>query len=232
MTIYQCWKRTNEDSLTDLNLVLDIDDTLVQTFDDIKSLYKCPIMKNSKYYPVRKRVYILKFDSLADDEDEQEETSEDEMVWGVKRPHIDQFLEFANQYFRNIVIWSAGTYEYVHAIVKNLFKNMPCPTRIFTRNDCAQSDEYGYEKPLEKVYKAIPEMNSYNTILIDDRQEVFSRKDPENGIIIPPFSPDVEDLSSLLNDTCFLDLKEWFMQPEVMESTDVRELDKTNIFKQ
>jgi hypothetical protein len=227
MTIYQCWKRTNEDSLTEHNLVLDIDDTLVQTFDDIKSLYKCPIMKNSKFYPVRKRVYILKFDSPDD-----EEEVDDEMVWGVKRPHIDEFLAFANEYFRNIVIWSAGTYEYVHAIVKNLFKNIPCPTRVFTRNDCAQSDEYGYEKPLEKIYKAIPEMNSSNTFLIDDRQEVFVRKDPDNGIIIPPFSPDIEDLNSLQNDTCFLDLKKWFMQREVMEADDVRTLDKSDIFRQ
>lgn len=227
MAIYQCWKRTSPESLTDLNLVLDIDDTLVQTFDDIQQLYKCPIMKNSKFYPVRKRVYVLKFDNPED----ESENEEDDVVWGVKRPHIDDFLIFANEYFRNIVIWSAGTYDYVHAIVKNLFKNLPCPTRVFTRNDCHQSEEYGYEKPLEKIYAAIPEMNPSNTVLIDDRQEVFHRKDPHNGIIIPPFSPDIQDLNALTNDTCFLDLKNWFLQPEVMETYDIREINKKNIFK-
>lgn len=224
MPIYQCYKKSSPDSLTDLNLVLDIDDTLVQTFDDIQQLYKCPIMKNSKYYPVRKRVYVLKFD-------QDKESEEEDVVWGVKRPHIDDFLAFANDYFRNVVIWSAGTYDYVHAIVKNLFKNISCPTRVFTRNDCHQSEEFGYEKPLQKIYSIIPEMNPYNTFLIDDRQEVFSRKDPENGIIIPPFSPDIDDLNALTNDTCFLDLKHWFMQPEVMETYDVRDLDKRSIFK-
>jgi hypothetical protein len=226
MAIYQCWKRTNPDSLTELNLVLDIDDTLVQTFDDIDSLYKCPIMKNPKFYPVRKRVYILKFQNEEPEEDEEEE----EMIWGVKRPHIDEFLDFANRYFRNIVIWSAGTYDYVHAIVKHLFKQIPCPARVFTRNDCTQSEEYGYEKPLEKIYKAIPEMNHKNTLLIDDRQEVFVRKDPNNGIIIPPFSPDVEDYDSLTSDASFLYLKDWFMKPEVMESSDIRKVNKQNIF--
>jgi len=228
MAIYQCWKRTNPDSLTELNLVLDIDDTLVQTFDDIDSLYKCPIMKNPKFYPVRKRVYILKFQNEEPEEDEEEE----EMIWGVKRPHIDEFLNFANQYFRNIVIWSAGTYDYVHAIVKHLFKQIPCPAKVFTRNDCTQSEEYGYEKPLEKIYKSIPEMNPRNTILIDDRQEVFVRKDPNNGIIIPPFSPDVEDYDSLTSDASFLYLKDWFLKPEVMETSDVRKLNKQNIFNQ
>jgi len=227
MTIYQCWRRTNPESLTEFNLVLDIDDTMVQTFDEIDSLYKCPIMKNSKFYPVRKRVYILKFDS---ENDEDMEEDEEDMIWGVKRPHIDEFLEFANEYFRNIVIWSAGTYEYVHVIVKNLFKNFPCPTKIFTRNDCTHSDEYGYEKPLEKIYEVIPEMNSKNTILIDDRQEVFIRKDPHNGIVIPPFTPDVEDYNSLNYDTAFLVLKDWFMSPQVMEANDIRKINKQHIF--
>jgi hypothetical protein len=226
MAIYQCWKRTNPDSLTNLNLVLDIDDTLVQTFDDIDSLYKCPIMKNSKFYPIRKRVYILKFK-----DDDAEPGEEEEMIWGVKRPYIDEFLSFANDYFRNIVIWSAGTYDYVHAIVKNLFKNIPCPTKVFTRNDCTQSEEHGYEKPLEKIYQAIPEMNPRNTILVDDRQEVFVRKDPNNGIIIPPFSPDVEDYDSLTSDTSFMFLKDWLMKPEVMECNDIRKINKQNIFK-
>jgi hypothetical protein len=227
MAIYQCFKKTSPNSLTEHNLVLDIDDTLVQTFEDIHQLYKCPIMKNSKYYPVRKRLYILNFE----DSDEDKE-SDDNKVWGVKRPHIEDFLIFATQYFRNVVIWSAGTYDYVHSIVKNIFKNLPCPTKVFTRNDCFQSEEFGYEKPLQKVFSQIPEMNSYNTFLIDDRQEVFSRKDPDNGIIIPPFSPDINDLDALTNDTCFLDLKKWFMLPEVMEAYDVRELDKRTIFTQ
>jgi hypothetical protein len=184
-------------------------------------------MKHSKFYPVRKRVYVLKFD--ADNDDDMEEGEED-LIWGVKRPHMDEFLEFAYDYFRNIVIWSAGTYEYVHAIVKNLFKSFPCPTKIFTRNDCAHSDEYGYEKPLDKIYEAIPEMNPKNTILIDDRQEVFVRKDPHNGIIIPPFTPDVEDYNSLTYDTAFLVLKDWFMSPQVMEAKDIRKINKQHIF--
>jgi hypothetical protein len=229
MAIYQCWKRTNPDSLTELNLVLDIDDTLVQTFDDIESLYKCPIMKNPKFYPIRKRVYILKFESEGE---EDEEEVEDELIWGVKRPHIDEFLDFASEYFRNVVIWSAGTYDYVHVIVKNIFKNYPtCPAKVFTRNDCTQSEEYGYEKPLEKIYQAIPEMNPYNTLLIDDRHEVFLRKDPNNGIIIPPFSPDIEDYNSLTSDTSFLLLKDWFMTPQVMESNDIRKVNKQHIFE-
>jgi hypothetical protein len=227
MTIYQAWKKTNPNSLTKLNLVLDIDDTLVQTFDDIDSLYKCPIMRDPKFYPVRKRVYILKFENEGEDEEELEE----EMIWGVKRPHIDEFFDFANQYFRNIVIWSAGTYDYVHAIVKNLFKGIPTPAKVFTRNDCAQSEEYGYEKPLEKIYQVVPEMNSTNTVLIDDRHEVFMRKDPHNGIIIPPFSPDVENLESLTADTAFLNLKEWFMKPEVMNTRDIRKINKDRVFK-
>jgi hypothetical protein len=227
MAIYQCWKRPSTQSLTELNLVLDIDDTLVQTFDDIDQLYKCPIMKNPKFYPVRKRVYLLKFDN-----EEGSVEEEEDMVWGVKRPYIEDFLIFASEYFKNVVVWSAGTYEYVHAIVKNLFKNVDsCPVKVFTRNDCVRSEEYGYEKPLEKIYEVIPEMNPYNTILIDDRQEVFSRKDPENGIIIPPFSPDINDIDALTKDTCFLDLKKWFMQPEVMDSYDIREIYKKNIFK-
>jgi hypothetical protein len=45
-----------------------------------------------------------------------------------------------------------------------------------------------------------------------------------------PFSPDINDLDALTNDTCFLDLKNWFLQPEIMETYDVREVDKRNIF--
>ena len=89
-------------------------------------------------------------------------------------------------------------------------------------------------KPLEKVYRhksCKGKLNSKNTFVLDDRADTFSLN-KRNGILMPEFESDMslEDIHHH-EDKNFLKLMAWLSTKKVRESTDVKKLNKTNIFK-
>lgn len=77
-------------------LVLDLDETLVHTFDNFESFYK---IKESLSPQLKRRLYSFRLDG--------------EFYWGIKRPYLDEFLKFSNNYFTKVGVWSAGVKENV-----------------------------------------------------------------------------------------------------------------------
>jgi TFIIF-interacting CTD phosphatase-like protein len=221
MEIYPCSNyRKPTSTLTPFTLVLDIDETLVRTFDDLDDLKSSKIFRSSSFYPVRSQLYLLSFD---DDED-------DEKLWGIKRPYLNEFLEFAFTYFKNVVVWSAGQEDYVHEMCKHIFKNFPCPDLIMTRKHCDYNEkDNSLFKPLTKLYQLLPDANQSYTIMIDDRDDVMS-KNLNNGIVIPPYTPSLQNLSSIQKDDNLLKLINWFSSQHIMTSQDLQNLNKNNIF--
>jgi hypothetical protein len=227
----------NPQSITDKCIVLDLDETCLHTVEGFDKLIQSGIMTKSEFYPIRNRLY--KFNIV--DVVTPSGTGEITQVWGVKRPGLDEFINFCCGYFRGVMVWSAGKYKYVHAITeKVIFKNSKCcPKTIFTFNDCEISNRH-YVKRLSNMFSHESVkgfMTPSNTFVLDDRQYTFSLN-TGNGILIPEYYPklsgkiDTIDPIKVLNDKddALQKLQIWLMNPLIREAADVRSIDKSRIF--
>jgi TFIIF-interacting CTD phosphatase-like protein len=164
-------------------------------------------------------------------------------VWGVTRPGLEEFLRFAQEYFENVIIWSAGIPPYVEEICKEIFTGpgLKMPRAIWSRDNCASEPAYFntpqfYHKPLAKLVAALTSKDSpikidlAKTLILDDRTYTFL-KNPENGVLIPSFRPS-GTLAELTDrsDRSLYKFMEWLNRPEVRSASDYRVLDKSNIF--
>ena len=215
-------------SITNKCIVLDLDQTLIDTQDDVKSLKTFGILSNPQLMSLRKRVYYI---TIEDMEKPGIGTKYD--FWGVTRPHIQEFLLFCFSYFKIVAVWSAGKRPYVEAIVDHIFKDIRPPHAIFTYDDVSIGPEGYVEKKLTKMFDSDPilkkNMSLQNTFVLDDTYMTFIFND-ENGILIPAYQPasNIEALSR--DDPTLLQLKYWLLLPEVVNTNDVRELNKEDIF--
>lgn len=210
-------------SMTNKCIVLDLDLTLLCTQKTMSGLYNLGLLTDPKYIKMRNRVYYFKI--------------EDSEIWGITRPHLEEFLIFCFSYFKIVAVWSAGQKTYVESIVDFIFKDLPKPHIIFTRDDTLFSSEDMNNtqtyKPLENIIKSNPVIQKYmkftNTLAVDDNSSTFYYN-KKNGILIPPYEPS-ETISAILkDDPTLLQLKYWLLQPEIIRSEDVTTLDLTKIF--
>ena len=215
-------------SLTDKCLVMDLDECLVHSYDTpfIQSL---KIYTNPQLITLRRRVYRLPILDIG----VARGTGNIDYIEGIRRPHLDEFLTFAFGYFKIVAGWSAGKQPYVQSAFKRLFSNIRPAHVVYTYSDL-KFDENGYDKPLEKMITEVPGLSNYmnlnNTLIIDDRGTNF-RSNPDNGIKIPIYSPKPNISDLMADDLALLQLQRWLLQPEVIQSSDVKTLDKSNIFK-
>jgi len=208
-------------------IIFDLDQTLVSTEESDCGMIKQQLSKPG-FESVRDRMYELTA---------QPENSYDKpfSFWGTLRPHTIEFLEFCFSYFRVVGVWSAGTHNYVHEIVKFIFhqKMGREPHLVFTRRDIIRNTETDVGKPLEKMYNFNEVFGRYmkpeNTFIIDDNYTtaIYNEK---NIVHIPPYQPHCNVNDLLLDDIALPELRKWFLQPEVRLAEDVRLLDKSRIF--
>ena len=90
-------------SMTDKCIVLDLDQTVIATQDDIQSLHNLKILSNPQLISLRNRSYYISVEDL-----EKPGIGTKYDFWGVTRPHIHEFLIFCFSYFKIVAIWSAG----------------------------------------------------------------------------------------------------------------------------
>jgi TFIIF-interacting CTD phosphatase-like protein len=227
----------NKNAKTDKVLVLDLDESLLHTFNEkseLKAGEDLRIMTNPKTMDLRSRVYNLNIET-------DRGSGNSSVMWGIKRPHLDEFLNFVNDYAMLNIVYTAGIYEYGHSIVDNVFSNSFEPNAILTRNNCEPVGN-SYEKPFWKMVKEVPELEGFikydgtkgsdnvkNVLIIDDRKVSF-RQNPNNGILIPAYDPRTTLESLRQDDQALLQIMNWLRRPEVMNSSDVRKLDKSYIF--
>lgn len=228
MSLYEIeFENLPDQSLTDKAIVLDLDETLVHTFESTEWIKTQKIFTDPQQYPLKNRVYKLSIDDVVN---ELGEGVLHELA-GVLRPHLMEFILFLFFYFRVVCVWSAGKQKYVHEIVRLIFRQSREPHLIFSYNDCKMGID-GIEKPLEYMYN-IPGinklMNAKNTFVIDDRNDTFVKANPGNAILIPEYKPETWGLKG--EDNSLIQLINWFCRDEVINSEDVRLLDKSNVFK-
>lgn len=208
------------------SIVLDIDETLVHTQEtDVKSIGK--MMLDPSYMALRQRIYVLDLSDIG----HRRGTGTNIRMWGVTRPHVEEFLAFCFTYFKRVIVWSAGMREYVDELVRFLFRDLPAPDIVYAREQCANIDGL-LEKPLQKMIDDEPQLTITlsSTLALDDRKSTFDRANPLNGVLIPRYEPGVDTKSMLEDDVALVNLQEWLMKPEVIEAMDVRSLNKSRIF--
>ena len=198
--------------LTSKNIVLDLDETLVNTREDFDSLKKVNLIDPK----IGKSFYSL---ILPPDYYH---------VWGIVRPGCKEFLRFCFDYFDKVIVWSAGEDKYVQAVVNRLFDGLPEPDAVLSRPFC-ETEDGNTTKPLIKLQQIFPDVNLTNTLIVDDREHNFINCNPDNAILIPPFSPSESEVKG---DDALCQIMEWLLRPEVKASLDVRTLDKSQIFSQ
>jgi len=219
-------------SITDKCIVLDLDETLVHSCSDpdIDLLKELKIFTDPSLLDVRQRCYKITMDDVV----HKRGTGDKTEMWGIFRPGVREFLIHCFTYFKIVIIWSAGRKNYVHTIVDQLFADLRRPHIIWTFNDIEKLPNGTLIKPLNKLIEKVPGLKKYmsleNTFIIDDRTSVFQEPNPENGIEIPAYKPSFNPKSLRGDDVSLKQLTNWFNKPEVINSKDVRRLDKSNIF--
>lgn len=239
-------------TLTDKTIVLDMDLTLISAIGDdlplskiMKSKYRGDynkLIQNKVINPIIMVNYAGSGITIQNDI--------------VRRPGVNQFLAFCRMTFKNVILWSAGQAPYVHAVVNNVLDPMgKLFDEVMTYNDV---ETYTFTpesrhlmkmtsmpvfgsvvstKPLVKIYDKILGCSSENTVIVDDIACNFL-PNPRNGILIPPFNPDLEDLihcsdklnsskliSTISSDLCLYRLIHYLSDQDFLDSQDVKHND-------
>jgi len=203
-------------------IILDLDETLVHTREDIQELYSLDVMNNKNLIPYRQSIYNFCLYDL-----DGKRGSSETCMWGTKRPHVDSFISFCFANFSKVCVWTAGTADYAEEIVNALFKsNYRMPDVVWSRNDC-QSGGGILFKPITKMAASYPFITLENSIIIDDRRTTF-RANVENGILIPPYQP--LTIGESFSDDKLPYLMKWISESGVLTTNDVRTIPKTGIF--
>lgn len=233
------------------NIVLDLDSTLICSFLDTDSMMKTMRLKHSdKLDSLMKRECIVPINVP------NFGGSATNTVYNiVKRPGLSSFLAFCKENFENTIVWSAGHPRYVMEIVKILDPDEQIFRSIYTSNQTviyvqdrlknkivpiesgldAHScpDVVLSSKPLSKITVDNPNINLTNTIIVDDLLCNFELPNPKNGVLIPPFKPNVEDvmmdnektLRVIADDLCLYRLVHFLSDDAFEEIADVRDYD-------
>lgn len=212
--------------------ILDLDETLVHSWENPKFIDKYEIYTNPSIYESFRNI-CYSFDLPVE---------YGTTMWGLIRPHAREFLQFCYDYFEYVIVWSAGVEPYVHSIVDYLFSDFKSPHMIWSREHCMLHDEL-YHKPIGEIIEYLKsngylsdDVNLKNTIIIDDRQHTFM-KNKNNGILIPPYHPGKKSkhdpkLDVLLDrsDDSLIKIMEWLNRDDIKRCNDIQKIEK-NIFK-
>ena len=211
-------------SMTNKCVVLDLDQTLIATQNDVGSLYQLKILSDPKLMELRSRIYCITIEDL-----EKPGIGTKYDFWGVIRPHVHEFLLFCFSYFKVVAVWSAGKRPYVEAIVDHLFKDMEAPHIIFTHDDIIIGQSGHVEKPLSKMIDTNQDMSLQNTLAIDDNIMTFCHN-VKNGVLIPAYEPKLSIESFSADDQALQQLMNYLLQSHIVSANDVTMLDTREIF--
>jgi len=216
-------------------VVFDVDLTLVCSSDKIDEFNKIGLnnLNDPKFDSIRDRIYAMNIDT------ESDPIKKKTFIWGIIRPYWQEFLTYCFSYFDVIAVWSAGEERYVEEMVNILFKGFPKPHVVYARGMLeiipgAIDGRINKHKPLSKMFNNVPglnnRMNLYNTIIVDDIIDNFYAN-RDNGVEIPQYSPPLTLDGLKTNDIAFLQLMRWLDRRDVIETNDIRLINKRDIFK-
>jgi hypothetical protein len=101
----------------------------------------------------------------------------------IIRPYLFQFLNYVYENFDNVFFWSAARIPYLHAVINTMNDVVnKKPKNILTSEHMING-----KKKLQYLYNNYPEINSSNTWIVDDSENVIDEEDRQNFIKIPGF---------------------------------------------
>ena len=165
------------------NIVLDLDSTLIFTFDRLEVIHKL-IDSDDDLSWLSSHSYIIEMN-----DPEETGTNVPYIMWGLYRPYLTEFATYVIENFDNVYIWSAGKRKYVNAIIDNIFPPLAYNPPIILDFEHTNVDSVTNEivKPLEEIYKLSGgKANESNTYVLDDRKDTFSLN-VKNGILAPKY---------------------------------------------
>lgn len=154
-------------------IVLDMDNTLLENV----SIFNSPFMENDIVEDFTKGNIVIHRDKY-----------KQQSYYSSLRKDVDKFLSLLPTRFNQVIIWSAGTCNYVESTCYKLFLPIGyLPTAILTREDCL-TDKGVYYKPLNKIFKEY-DADPLRTFLIDDSSSIFKHNEEwkDNIIQIPRY---------------------------------------------
>lgn len=182
---------TSDSSDNKLNVILDLDNTLLYSFDLLNPEPKEKIPKFVMDGKVRS--YPLY-------------GSKGEVEFLVtERPGLQPFLKWLFRNFQ-VSVWSAGSPEYVAFIVEKCIETKARKIKnVYNSKTCEKSTlKFDSIKDLRLLYKKRgPHYRATNTLIVDDLPEV-NRTNPDNSIRIVKYSA----LPSQSKDTALIKVKD------------------------
>lgn len=206
-------------------LVTDMDECLIHTWELTKKQY-IQTFNAPEAFPFRSHLFGVEMNAR----------NPDSLIYGIFRPGLIDFLNYAFKRFDYVILWSAGTSYYVNQITEYMFsKTDRMPDNVFSRPFCEShpKEEDYFIKPLKKLQQINPAIHLSNIFFLDDNPNT-SYLNKTNHILIPRWEPPptVKGCeTALATDRCLYDFIEWLEKPEVKSAEDVRRLSKSNIFK-
>lgn len=242
-------KYLSQKSLTNKTIVLDMDLTLLCTIGDGSDLsHKMRTNYRSAYDVMMERGIIIPTTLI------QYGGSGKAMHNDVvKRPGVDEFLTFCKTVFQHVILWSAGQASYVYDTVKlvldptnaGIFDHIYTaqdivhesinsgnfPDSVFANNLKSMGFSVFSTKPIEKITLRFPDVTLERTVIVDDLICNFL-PNPNNGVLIPPFSPQLGQilinakggqLDNMSEDYYLFSLLHFFADEEFLSCKDVRD---------
>lgn len=196
-------------------LVIDLDETLVSSNDEIKIQQFVEQGQLNNYCKEgRQRAYHFTLS--------ERDGKPDITIHGTLRKHAREFVRWADRNFDYVVVWSAGQRDYVYEIVSIVWNGLPQPDLVMTYDDLDFSRKYPC-KPLNKVCEML-QVDLGDVIILDDNPRI-AVDNPDNLLLIPTYRPPVWTCS----DDDMLDEVQNFLTREWNEDgIDVRSLGLRN----
>ena len=199
---------TQDNSLPERTIVLDIDETLLYTSvitgaknknignrNFFESIYNFKLTRKSYSHLFNYLCFKSNLNTL--------------YSWVTFRPYLSDYLQFIGKYFDHVAVWSAGIREYVEPLVNLMFKNQPYyPELLWCRSECKLLQGGKLTKPLAKISN-FKGWDYNNMILIDDQiynfdmNKVNGKENELQGILAEPFHPfkheSTNDFNAIMN---------------------------------
>ncbi len=206
--------------------VLDLDSTLVLCVfrnslktDEEKDLYD-NIEKHEDYDKVKDRIIKVVVPDISDNKPKGQGKMSEFMI--IKRPYLNEFVDYLKQEKIETAVWSAGLDRYVRVLVHFLFE----PDEdfdidiIYSRVHCKfEGDNYVIKSLKERGF------DTTKTIIIDDREEIC-KDNHLNSINISPYEPKFTMKSIMRTDTALKKIVDWMKEVDFKNAENVEDLNK------
>lgn len=155
-------RSTSSSTSSPLNLIFDLDNTLIYSSTQPFSLSDFAITLN--------------------------DTENYEVIYILKRPHLDDFLSYLTR-FSTLYLYTTATREYTKQILNNIDPLGTYFKKVFCREDCTNDGNNNYIKDISKCNTDLS-----RTIIIDNNPAAYGPKETNPNLIpIFPFHGNSND---------------------------------------